>query len=265
MMSRSNGRIEERIKAYKNMLTKLHYEGRTTEGEARATWEILNSMPSKTGELSPARLAFRRERRHPLIPALPAQGGEIEQGRQQQQDKEEEQVRRNSKKGKHVKKPDKFVVGQRVLTQKFTSGNAKRDRSFTIPAKVLSIRPNTQERSAVLELPDEKTTIRDRIHCCLDPSQPQPDTIDNILACDKTYLKLIPKPQECNGDEQQAIDSMLQKLKAKGQEVQMMADTGDSILIEVTSQHQPNSCLKKSPSNVRKHVKLRFNLQECEE
>ena len=54
MMSRSNGRIEERIKAYKNMLTKLHSEGRTTEGEARATWEILNSMPSKTGELSPA-------------------------------------------------------------------------------------------------------------------------------------------------------------------------------------------------------------------
>ena len=174
-------------------------------------------------------------------------------------------MRRNSKKGKHVKKPDKFVVGQRVLTQKFTSGNAKRDRSFTIPAKVLSIRPNTQERSAVLELPDGKTTIRDRIHCCLDPSQPQPDTVDNILACDKTYLKLIPKPQECNGDEQQAIDSMLQKLKAKGQEVQMMADTGDSILLEVTLQHQPNSCLKKSPSNMRKHVKLRFNLQECEE
>ena len=37
MMSSSNGRIEERIKAYKNMLTKLHYEGRTSEGEARAT------------------------------------------------------------------------------------------------------------------------------------------------------------------------------------------------------------------------------------
>ena len=131
--------------------------------------------------------------------------------------------------------------------------------------RFLSIRPNTQERSSVLGLPDGKTTIRYRIHCCLDPSQPQPDTVDNILACDKTYLKLIPKPQECNGDEQQAIDSMLQKLKAKGQEVQMMADTGDSILLEVTSQHQPNSCLKNSPSNVRKHVKLRFNLQECEE
>ena len=34
---------------------------------------------------------------------------------------------------------------------------------------------------------------------------------------------------------------------------------------EVTLKHQLNSCLKKSPSNVRKHVKLRFNLQEFEE
>ena len=88
-------------------------------------------------------------------------------------------MRRNSKRGKQVKKPDKFVVGQRVLTQKYTSGNAKRDKSFTLPAKVLAIRPNTHERSAVLELPDGKTTIRGRIHCCLDPSEPQPDTVDN--------------------------------------------------------------------------------------
>merc|ERR1711994_1170197 len=245
MKSNSNGRVEERIKCYKNMLSKLHAEGRTTEADARSTWELLNQMPSKTGEFSPSRLAFRRERRHPLIPAIPVEGGEIEQGRKQQEDKEKEQVRRNSKRGKNVKKPPTFKVGQRVLTQKFTSGNAKRDRSFTIPAKVLSIRPNTEERSAVLELADGKTTIRDRIHCCLDPTQPQPDdTVDNILACEETYLKLTPKPQGHNGDEQQAIDSMMQKLKAKGEEVHMMAVTGDAILLEVTLKRQPNSCLR---------------------
>ena len=66
------------------MLTKLHAEGRTTEADARSTWELLNQMPSKTGEFSPSRLAFRRERRHPLIPAIPVEGGEIEQGRKQQ-------------------------------------------------------------------------------------------------------------------------------------------------------------------------------------
>ena len=65
----------------------------------------LKVKPSRTGEFSPARLAFRRERRHPLIPCLPAEGGEVEQGRKQLQDRAEEQVRRNSKRGKHVKKP----------------------------------------------------------------------------------------------------------------------------------------------------------------
>ena len=133
------------------------------------------------------------------------------------------------------------------------------------PPKFLAIRPNTHERSAVLELPDGKTTIRDRIHCCLDPSQPQPDTVDNIQEFDATYLKLMPKPQDSNGDEQQITDSMMQKLKAQGQEVQLIADTGDSILLEVTSQSQLHSCLKKSPSHKHKHVRLRFNLQECEE
>ena len=58
MKSNSNGRVEERIKCYKNMLSKLHAEGRTTEADARSTWELLNQMPSKPGEFSPARLAF---------------------------------------------------------------------------------------------------------------------------------------------------------------------------------------------------------------
>merc|ERR1712018_1119354 len=43
-------------------------EGRTTEADARSTWELLNQMPSK-----------------------PDEGGEIEQGRKQQEDKEKEQ------------------------------------------------------------------------------------------------------------------------------------------------------------------------------
>ena len=266
MKSNSNGRAEERIKCYKNMLTKLYAEGRTTEADARSTWELLNQMPSKPGEFSPARLAFRRERRHPMIPALPDQGGEIEQGRKQQEEKEKEQVRRNSKRGKNVKKPPPFKVGQRVLTQKFTSGNAKRDRSFTVPAKVISIRPDTEERSAVLELANGTTTIRDRSHCVIDPTQPQPDTIDNILSSQGTYLKLITKPQGAKGDEQQALDVMIQKYKARGEEVEIKAIIGDAILLETTLQNQLNSCLKKSPSPERKRDKLRFNLsQECDD
>ena len=78
-------------------------------------------------------------------------------------------------------------------------------------------------------------------------------------------MKLTPKPQGHKGDEQQAIDSLMQKYKAKGQEVQMKAVTGDAILLEVTLKSQPNSCLKKSPSPERKRANLRFNFQECDE
>ena len=140
---------KERVKAYKNMLTKLHHEGRRSEADARETWELLQNMPSKPGSLSPARIAFRRERRHPLMPCIPPETEpeetESTYGREQFHQKLADQVKRNSKRAKNVKKPDKFVVGQRVLTQKYTSGNAKRDRSFTLPAKVIAIRPNTHE------------------------------------------------------------------------------------------------------------------------
>ena len=86
------------------------------------------------------------------------------------------------------------------------------------------------------------------------------------MSSQETYLKLTPKPQGTKGDEQQAIDSMMQKYKARGEEVEMKAITGDAILLEVTLQNQLNSCLRKSPSPERKRDKLRFNFsQECDD
>ena len=197
------------------------------------------------------------------MPCIPADGGETEKGRQQFQLKLDEQVRRNSKMSKNVKKPDKFVVGQRVLTQRYSSGNTKRDKSFSLPAKVIAIRPNTHDRSAILQFPDGKTTIRDRIHCKLDPTQPQPETINNIEASPTEYLKLIPKPQEEPKDASQMVDSMLQKIKARGNEVEFLADAGDSILVMIKNRVKPHSCLK-SDARFRDRHKVRFQLQEHE-
>ena len=265
MKSASNGKCEERVKAYKNMLTKLHYEGRRSEADARETWELLQNMPSKPGVLSPARIAFRRERRHPLMPCIPAkldsEETEGERGREQFDLKLQEQVRRNHRRARNVKKPDKFIVGQRVLTQKYTSGNAKRDKAFTLPAKVIAIRPNTHDRSAILQLADGKTTIRDRIHCCIDPRQPQPDVIDNIECTKTEYLKLIPKPQDSEPDDQQLIDILVQKCKARGAEVQMISDAGGAILVKIKSHTMPPSCLKTGARATTRKT-LRFNLQE---
>ena len=263
MKSASNGKCEERIKAYKNMLTKLHHEGRRSEADARETWELLQNMPSRPGLLSPARIAFRRERRHPLMPCIPSEGDEVARGRTQFDQKLEEQVRRNSKRAKNVKKPDKFIVGQRVLTQKYSSGNAKRDKAFSLPAKVIAIRPNTHERSAILQLANGKTTIRDRIHCCVDPQQPQPDTINNIEYATTEYMKLIPKPQERENDDQQLIDTLVQKCKARGAEVQFISDTGPSILVNISSHLMPPTCLK-NEARPRQKKELRFNFQEEE-
>ena len=263
MKSASNGKCEERVKAYKNMLTKLHHEGRRSEADARETWELLQNMPSRPGLLSPARIAFRRERRHPLMPCIPTEGDEVARGRTQFDQKLEEQVRRNSKRAKNVKKPDKFMIGQRVLTQKYSSGNAKRDKAFILPAKVIAIRPNTHDRSAILQLANGKTTIRDRIHCCIDPQQPQPDTINNIEYATTEYMKLIPKPQERENDDQQLIDTLVQKCKARGAEVQFISDTGPSILVNISSHLMPPTCLK-NETRPRQKKELRFNFQEEE-
>ena len=81
-----------------------------------------------------------------------------------------------------------------------------------------------------------------------------------------TYLKLITKPQGAKDDDQQALDVMLQKYKARGDEVEIKAIIGDKVLLEKTLQNQLNSCLKKSPSPERKRDKLRFNFpQECDD
>merc|ERR1711978_471953 len=91
---------------------------------------------------------------------------------------------------------------------------------------------------------------------------------NNILSSQGTYLKLITKPQGNNDDDQQALDVMLQKLKARGDEVEIKAIIGDKVLLEKTLQNQLNSCLKKSPSPspARKRARLKFNLsQECDD
>ena len=77
-----------------------------------------------------------------------------------------------------------------------------------------------------------------------------------------TYLKLIPKPQGAKGDDQQALDVMKQKYKARGEEVEIKAVIGDAILLETTLQKQLNSCLRKSPSPERKRDKLRFHFPQ---
>ena len=70
------------------------------------------------------------------------------------------------------------------------------------------------------------------------------------------------KEQGAKGDDQQALDVMKQKYKARGEEVEIKAVIGDAILLETTLQKQLNSCLRKSPSPERKRDKLRFHFPQ---
>ena len=265
MRASSNGKVEERCKSYKNMLNKLHHEGRTSEADARETWELLQNMPSRPGELSPARIAFRRERRHPLMPCIPAEGGdEAERGRQQFDKKLSDQVKKNSRKSKNVKKNDKFIVGQRVLTQKYSTNN--KEKAFTVPAKVIAIRPNSHDRSAILELNNGTTTIRDRANCVIDISQPQPEPINNVTSSQTKYIKFIMKQQDMDNSSDQAIDNLLQKARARGaSKVHFLADLGHSIMVEIHTEHLPPSCLRIPGKTPKSRRKLRFNIQEEDE
>ena len=104
------------IGVFKSLMKKLKFENNLNEGTLRERWELIQQMPSKTGELSPARFAFRRERQNPALPILPQSGGEIEQREKQKQDKDKRRDQLNARKSKRVRKPPFFIPGQRILT-----------------------------------------------------------------------------------------------------------------------------------------------------
>ena len=262
MHAQSSGRHEERVSAYKQMLKKLKYEDKLTEAEARWRWELINNLPSKRGELSPARLAFRRERRHPSIPAIQASGGEKEQAEKQKKEKKKKQEAVNQKRSKRVKKPPQLVVGQRILTNKYSTNN--KDKDFVLPGKVIKIRPRSQGRSAVIELADGTTTIRNRKMCIIDQDQPQPDTVNNIEQDDNTYIKLLAKDREKDHIAEVYLDNTIQKLKARGaKEVTHLKDLGSHHMMKIQTQVPPKSILTTRKTFHNK--KLRFKEDNNEE
>ena len=262
MYAQSSGRHEERVSAYKNMLKKLEYEGRCTEAEARWTWEMLNNMPSKPGEFSPARLAFNRERRHPLAPMIQRSGGEDIQGQKQKMERRKRQEQANARKSKRVKKPEPFVVGQRILTQRYSTNN--KDKEYVLAGKVIKIRPRSSGRSAVIQLNDGTTTIRNRKMCIIDQDQPQIEIVNNVLSSKHTYIKLLLKDEEKQHMAETYLDNQMQKIKARGaHEVKHLKDLGSHHMLEITTNHEPKSIVKTEKSDIKSRI--RFRLANAEE
>ena len=265
MHAASSGRHEQKVGQFKSLMKKIEYEQELNEATLRERWEMINQMPSRTGELSPARLAFRRERRNPSMPILPQAGGEEERGKKQKEEKDKRREQTNARMTKRTKKPPIFVPGQRILTSKYSTGNEDNEKS--VPGKVVRLRKNSRGRSAVIELSDGSTTVRNRRFCAIDPTEPQPDeSVDNIEGDDgHTCIKIIQKKEE--GNDEVYLENRIQKLKARGaMKVVHLKDIGGYHMIMVTNRTGPSSIvMTKEKSKVKKKRKVMFDLDDEEE
>ena len=182
---RSNGAIESRLKCYKAIRDKLVTEGRYSAGAMQEAWSTAQDFPAEPGELPPSRLALLQDRRNPRLPFLPGEPGEeIDVGQQARQVRERRKMERNEKMAKNVRKPPELALGLRVLVQ-------NKKGVFCIPAKIIAIRPESHNRTAVVEYMDGSTQIRNRRFFIEDKSQPQVnDVVANVEDNKDFYFRL---------------------------------------------------------------------------
>ena len=185
-MPQSNGFIESKVKLWKNIKERLVTDGIYSPGEMQHAWAVAMDFPSEVGELPPSRLALMQDRRNPSMPILPGEPGEeLDAGQEMRQVRERRKVKRNERKAKHLRKPPDLAVGMRILVK-------DDDGVFRLPAKIISIRPESHKRTAVIEFPDGSTKIRNRMFFIEDKSQPQTnDVVGNVISNDEFYFRLV--------------------------------------------------------------------------
>jgi hypothetical protein len=155
--ARSNGLSEVSVKKVKGLMHKCKKLGENFN-EAFA---LMQDCPQMLGELSPARMLWRRQKRHPALFSLPGDDQDEGDAAQVQfERKEEDKRKRNSKMGKNRPKPVHLQVGLRVLIQ-------SKSGRFSIPGKVVRVR---SERSAHFEIDSGRVILRNRRFCRLDPA-----------------------------------------------------------------------------------------------
>ena len=222
--ARSNGAVESKIKCYKAIREKLITEGRYSAGAMQEAWSTAQDFPSEPGELAPSRLALFQDRRNPRLPFLPGEpGDEIDVGQETRQVREKRKADRNEKMATNVRKPPQLEVGLRVLVQ-------NKKGVFCIPAKVIAIRPESHNRTAIVEYTDGSTQIRNRRFFILDKSQPQVNEIVANIEADQTYYFRLERRRSDGG---QGTDRQLQ-------------DDGDCkfVVKEVVLTKRVKSCMK---------------------
>ena len=194
---RSNGAVEARLKSYKAIREKLITEGRYSAGAMQEAWSTAQDFPAEPGELSPSRLALLQDRRNPRLPFLPGEPGEeIDVGQQARQVRERRKMERNEKMATNVRKPPELEIGLRVLVQ-------NKKGVFCIPAKIIAIRPESHNRTAVVEYMDGSTQIRNRRFFIEDKSQTQVNDVVANIEDNKRFYFRLEKSSSCDEDSEE--------------------------------------------------------------
>ena len=101
---------------------------------------------------------------------------------------------------RNLRKPPELEIGLRVLVQ-------NKKGVFCIPAKVIAIRPESHDRTAVVEYTDGSTQIRNRRFFIVDKSQPQVnDIVANIETDQNHYLRLERSSSEGNSEKDRQFE-----------------------------------------------------------
>ena len=207
----SNGFIESKIKLWRNIKERLVTDGSFSPGAMQEAWAVAMDFPSEVGELPPSRLALMQDRRNPAMPTLPGEPGqEIDVGQEARQVRERRKIERNEKRAKHLRKPPELSVGMRILVK-------DEDGVFRLPAKIVSIRPESHNRTAVIQFPDGSTKIKNRMFFIEDRSQPQVnDVVGNVNVNNGFYYRLrriSESEQETQGQCGDLREFMVEKCK----------------------------------------------------
>ena len=151
----SNGKVEQAIGQLRQTWDRGQQQkgNRLTKGERAEALAVLNDSPRRVGAVSPARLHFRRQYRHPGAPAMDLAVCEEEEETVEWQCKADRKVAANKRVATNQKKPLQLRVGLRVLVEDKEGNN-------TLPGEVVGVR--SQRSCWVLMEGSGRTLLRNR-------------------------------------------------------------------------------------------------------
>ena len=159
----SNGKVEQAIGQLRQSWDRGQQQkgSKLTKGERAEALAVLNDSPRRVGAVSPARMHFRRQYRHPGAPAMDLLVCDKEEEQVEWQCKADRKAAANERTATNQKKPLQLRVGLRVLVEDKEGNN-------TLSGEVIGVR--SQRSCWVLMDGSGRTLLRNRKFLERDPS-----------------------------------------------------------------------------------------------